>query len=411
MKGASNISELRLSVLNKLVTTFQAPPALLFSNLFPDVTDVSDTIKWESQEGNRGMTPFKAPGGPSPRTAPVGVAQHNAFAAFLGEKEFYDESFLNNLRKEGTESEYLAAQQRLARELKSMTNRCRRRKEFMYAKMFTAGTFTYYEKDGIKAVVDYDIPDANEVSLGTNYLWSTGSSKDIMGDIMDGKIVVSDACGGLIDYFACNSVVLQYMAQDATLQTLLQSSSFGKGNLFKDTNQSLIGVQPAVLGSLLGIKNFIVYDEKYTVSEYLTAALAASGTTVYVGNAADFEAGTATLHDTSAGTSEAVTISAIDPQAGTITVGATTAAFKQGEDKITQTLPYIPNDKILMYASQVDGQAIADFRQAPYGLQRHWGLQTHQWETTDPDGIFIRVEDKGLPVLYQRDAIYILDVA
>jgi hypothetical protein len=37
-------------------------------------------------------------------------------------------------------------------------------------------------------------------------------------------------------------------------------------------------------------------------------------------------------------------------------------------------------------------------------------MQTDRKETWDPDGVFLRVQDKGLPVLYQRDAIYNLTV-
>jgi len=411
MVGASNIPELRLSVLNKLVTKFTLPPNLMFSTMFPSVNAVSDTIKWESQEGNRGMTPFKAPGSPSPRTASVGIAQHEARAAFVGEKEFYDESFLNNIRKEGTESDYLNAAQRLARDLRSMTSRCFRRKEWMFAKMLTAGSFSYYEKDGIKASVSYSIPDANTVTLGANYKWSTGTAIDIVGDVMDGKIVVSDACGAKVDFAMCNSKVLQYMSQDPTILTLLQKQSFGNGNLFGDSASSLIGVRPDILGSFLGISNFVVYDEKFVVSDYLTAALAAAGTTVYVSNAADFETGTATLHDVSEGTNESVTISAIDTQAGTLTISAAVSAYKAGEDKITQTLPYVPDNTFLMFASSVEGQRIAEFQAAPYGNNRVWGMTTDQWENKDPDGVYIRVQDKGLPILYHRDAIYILTVA
>ena len=63
-----------------------------------------------------------------------------------------------------------------------------------------------------------------------------------------------------------------------------------------------------------------------------------------------------------------------------------------------------------MFAPVVDNKAIADYWQAPFGLDRNWGLKPDRWETKDPDGIFIRVEDKGLPVLYQRDGTYILNV-
>ena len=407
-RGASDIPDLRLSRINKLIQKFMTPPSMIFSNLFGTDDADSDTIKWESQTGNRGLTPFKAPGSPSQRTAPIGVAKNEAVAAFWGEKEYHDEEFLNNLRLEGTDSRYLTARKRLAREARSMTNRCMRRLEWMFAKMLITGEVEYKAKGGVKLAVDYDVPTDNVVSLGANYYWDTGVKRNIVGDIMDGKIVVSDANTGLIDYAMANSNSLKIMAMDSSIQTLLSKSHYGQGDLFGKTAGGVIGVRPRVLGELLGITNFLIYDEKFVVEELLTAAIAIGGATVTIGDTADFETGTAVLHDISAGTSESVTISSVNTEAGTLTIGATVAAFRAGEDKITQTLPFMPDNKFLMFASTVEGDKIAEFMRAPYGLNRIWGLYSDTKETWDPDGIFLRVQNKGLPVLYHRDALYVL---
>jgi len=408
-RGASDIADLRLSRINKLVTSFTTPPNMVLTNLFGATNAESDTIKWESQVGNRGMTPFVPPGAPAPTHAPQGVASNTAFAAYFKEKMYCDEEFLNNLRKEGTESQYLAARARLARELQTMRNRCDRRKEWMIAQMLTSGTITYTGKTGVKLSVDYSIPSDHSVSLATADKWESGTSRDIMKDIMDAKIVISDDCNGMIDYAICNSTVLKFMVLDDSFQTLLQKSAYGSGDLFKKSGGKILAANATALGNLLGL-NIIVYDEKYVVKEYLTTALAASGTTVYVGDAADFTTGTAVLTDVSAGTSEEVTVSAVSAEAGTITISASTSAYKAGEDTIHMALPFIPNDKFVMFASTVDGQKIAEWVNAPFGLGRHYGLYADSWDDNDPEGTWIRVQNKGLPVLYQRDAVYILDV-
>jgi hypothetical protein len=72
---------------------------------------------------------------------------------------------------------------------------------------------------------------------------------------------------------------------------------------------------------------------------------------------------------------------------------------------------FIPDDKFCLFATAVDGSPIAEYKTAPYGLGRHYGLFTDRKEEWDPEGVFIRVQDKGIPVLYHRDAVYILDVA
>lgn len=414
-RGLGDIPELRLETLNRFVTMFQTPPNFMLMNLFGgDIPAESSTIKWESQKGGREMTPFVPPGAPAPLASPYGIAKHSAEAAYWKEKMYFDEENLNNLRKEGTESSYLAAKQRLARELAGLVIRAKRRREFMFAKMLIDGELTYSVKGGAKITVDYDIPSDHMVTLAAADKWSDGTSRDILDDIIDAKKKVSDDCGGAVDYAICNSTVLKYVAQDPSVLTLLQKSTFGEGDLFKGARNKIVGVNPKVLGSLLDIKNFIVYDEKYEVRAIITGAVTGGSTTaISVANAADFVAGgTLRFHDVSAGTDEEETIASVSVEAGTVTVStAPTSSFKAGEDFVSMTKSFIPSDKFAMFASAVDGQKIAEYWAAPYGNNRVRGTYADKKEKWDPEGVYVRVQDKGLPVLYQRDAVYVLDVA
>jgi hypothetical protein len=383
-------------------------------NLFPASVSPSSSVKWESQRGGRGMTPFVPPGAPAPVTSPFGVAVHTAEAAYWKEKMYFDEEFLNNLRKEGTTSEYLSAQARLARELAGLVNRSNRRKEWMFANMLFAGSFTYSERTGTKISVDYGLPSAHLVTLGAAYKWSTGTSRDIIGDIISGKKLVADDCGGRVDFALCNSTVLKYLARDPELLTLLSKSAFGTGDLFTGSKNSIVGVNPRVLGALLDIDNLVVYDEQYEVRAYLTAVVTgALTTTISVDNPADFVAGqTLRFNDVSAGTFEDETIASVAVESGTVTVStAPTASFKAGEDYVTQTSYFVPDTKFAMFASKVDNQKIAEYKKAPYGLNRNFGITTDRHDEWDPEGVYIRVQDKGIPILYQRDAMYVLTVA
>jgi hypothetical protein len=235
-----------------------------------------------------------------------------------------------------------------------------------------------------------------------------------MGDIIDGKQVISDTCGASVDHAFCNSTVLRYLAADPTIQTILQKSTFGNGDLFNSVNNKIVGVNTKVLGSLLDIPNLVVYDEKYEVRAMLTSVVTGSSTTaIVVDNIADFAVGdTLTFVDVSTGTTENETVSAVTVETSTITVAtAPTASFKAGEDYVFTRKYFIPSTKFTMLASKVEGQTIAEFKQAPFGLNRHYGLFTDRKEQWDPDGVDIRVQDKGLPVLYHRDASYILTVS
>ena len=413
-RGLADIVDLRLEVLQNFVTTFMSPPELLLTGLFSASNSPSSTVKWESREGSRGMTPFVPPGAPAPQTAPLGVAAHSAEAAFWKEKMYFDEEFLNNLRKEGTESQYLDARARLARELASLVNRSGRRKEFMFSKMMFTGSFTYAQSAGPSISVDYDLRTDHLVTLGAAYKWSNGTSRDIISDIIDGKKKIRDDCGGAVDYAICNSTVLKYLALDPTIQTLLQKSAFGQGDLFSGNVNKIVGANPKIIGALLDIQNLVVYDEMYEARGYLTSAVTADTTTsISVEDSSDFVAGeTLRFHDVSANTYEDETIASVDSQANTVTVStAPSTGYKAGEDYVSMRKYFIPETAFAMFASSVDGQAIAEYKRAPFSLDRHYGTKVDRHEDWDPEGIWIRVQDKGLPILYQRDAMYVLTVA
>ena len=403
-KGKSDIPDLRLERLQGLISSFQTPPNLRLMTLFSSSNADSDTIKWESQTGNRGMTPFAAPGAPADTTAPGGIAEHSAMAAYWKEKMYFDEVFLNNLRAPGTVATYETAKTRLARETFKLRNRADRRKEWMFAKMLTAGGFTYLGANGVKIAVDYGVPTAQIVTLGEARKWDTGSQRNVLEDIMDAKLTLQNSVGAQINYALFTSEILKLLILDSNIQTLLSKSNYGTGDLFARPMQ--------VLGNLLDIENFILYDEQYVITAWLTAAVTASSTTtVYVDDATDLiVGGTARFHDVSAGTYEDATITAVDVDAGTFTIAVTEASFKAGEDKVTMTTKFLPTDSFSMFASTVEGQNIAEYISAPFGLTRNWGLYVDTKDEWDPDGMWVRVQNKGLPVLYQKDALYVLTV-
>ena len=404
--GINDIPALRLTVLNKLVTKYMMPPNLILSQFFKDVNYESDNIEWESQIGSRGLTPFAAEDAESPAAAIPGVGQNSAQAAFWKERTFFGSSFLNNIREVGTDRRYQSAERTLGNQVRNLSNRSYRREEWMRAQMLCNDGFTYKDKNGVYITLDYGIPDDNKVTLATDYKWDEGTKRNIVKDISDGKLVVSNANAGVLSHAIFTSEVLQYMMFDDTIQTLLQKSSFGNGDMFANPTN--------VIGNLLGIGNMHLYDEAYQIRAYLTTALAAStDPTVYVDSTVDFEVGgTLTVLDVSAKTIETLTISAVNTNSGTLsTTGTLASAYKATEDYVYMTKKFIPTNKFIMWADNVDGEPIAEFMKAPHELERRWGQQIDRWEKRDPDGIFVRVEDKGLPVLYHEDAVYQLTVA
>jgi len=404
--GINDISALRLTVLNKLVTKYLTPPNLILSKMFKALNYESDNIEWESQIGSRGLTPFAAEDAESPDAAVPGIGENSAHAAFWKERTFFGSSFLNNIREPGTDRKYQKAARTLGNQVRNLSNRSYRRKEWMLAQMLCNDGFTYKDKNGVYISLDYGIPDDNKVTLAADYKWDDGTKRNIAENIFDAKLLVSNANAGVLSDAIFTTEILKLMIFDDTIQTLLSKSNYGQGDLFANPT--------SVIGSLIGIANMHLYDEAYQIRAWLTSALAsgAGPHTVSVDTTVDFEVGgTLTVLDTSAKTTETLTITAVNTNAGTLTAtGTLSSSYKATDDYVYMTKKFIPTDKFTMWANSVDGEPIAEFMNAPHELARKWGQQIDRWERKDPDGIFVRVEDKGLPVLYHEDAVCQLTV-
>ncbi|MHA1146382.1 MAG: hypothetical protein ACTSRW_16720, partial [Candidatus Helarchaeota archaeon] len=242
-------------------------------------------------------------------------------------------------------------------------------------------------------------------TLGTDYKWGTGTSRSPMSDIMTGKTVLRDDAGVGLEKSVLNSTLLKVLLLDSDIQSLLKSSAFGDGNLFSNPSQ--------VLGTLLGCGDIMVYDEFYEIPANLIANVTGgSSTVIYVDDASDFEVGgTLRFHDCSSAARssyEDETISEVDAQAGTVTVAtAPTASFTANEDVVTMKKKYIADNKFFMFSTTgADGQKAAEFMEAPYGIDRRWGKFVDRKVEWDPEGLWMRIQDKGLPVMYNPDTTY-----
>jgi hypothetical protein len=409
MKGSAGIPALELVTLNKLISKFDRAPSMFFSNLFPTQQYDSDTIKWELEYGSAGMTPFVAPGSIAPVVGMDGIGEASAKAAYWKEKMYFDEEFLNNLREPGTWATYQTAERKLSRGSRKLRYRVDRRREWMNCRMLVDGTLSYIQKGGTKISISYGIPATHIVTLTGNDCWNVAhADSDPVGDIYDGKAVVSEDSLSQVNHAICNSALLRVLVTKKAIQDLLTKSAFGNGDLFQDPSR--------VIGTLLGVGPLTIYDEMFEITGWLTANVAAGGGAsyaCYVDDASDFEVGgTARFIDMSeVNVWEDEVIEAVDVVAGTITVAAGPAlAFKANEDKIIMRKKFIPDNVFFMFADRAEGELIAEFMEAPHGLGRNWGQFADTKDQWDPEGVYLRVADKGLPVLYHPDTSYKLIV-
>ena len=410
MKGNA-IPSLRLEVLNRLIDEMLPGPELIFTNMFPSTSYPSDTIEWEVWEDSAGMTPFVAPGSPAPSVGIDTTRSGRATAAYWKEKTFFDEVFLNNMRMPGSHQELLTKERQVARQLARLNYRAQRRKEYMFAKMLTDGTMTYQINGGAKFTVNWGIPTANQETLVANRYWGTGSTRNPVEDLFDIKLALKKE-GVVPSMTYMNSTTLKLLLFDTSIQTLLAKSNYGEGDLF---------ARPApVLADLLGLGRLAVIDTLYEAVGWLTADVTASSTTtVYVEDASDFEAGgtlrfiNMTKTPDQAGYYEDETISSVDKAANTITISAApSVGFKAGRDKVIMKKSVVADYKVVMLdPSNYGGAPIAEFLEAPFGLARRWGRYVDTHDEWDPEGMYLRIQDKGMPVLYRPSAIFQLTVA
>jgi len=399
MKGIQGIPALQLVTLNKLISQLDKVPTNFFSNMFASVQYPSDTIRWELEYTSGGMTPFVAPGSVAPTVGLDGVSNAEARAAYWKEKMYFDEEFLNNLRQPGTTSTYATAERKLAKGVKKLQYRCERRREWMVSQMITQGTISYQTNGGAKFTVSYGIPTSHTETLSATRKWTDGATRNPVEDIFDAKTVLSTDAGVVPEYAILNSELLKVLILDDKIQALLSKSAFGNGDLFSNPSH--------VLATLLGVGKLTVYDELYEIQAQLLTT--PSSTTIYLDDVSDFVVGETLrfINTMLYGVWEDEVINAVDVNAGTVTLDAQpTTIFVGGRDKVQMRKKFIADNEFHLIASKSGGEPIAEFMEAPYGIDRRHGFYADTELEWDPEGIWLRVQDKGLPVLYHPDTTF-----
>ena len=403
-KGIDGIPILHLETMNKMVSKMPKAPDTFFTKMFGTDKWDSDTVKWDIEYGSAGMTPFVAPGAPAPSVGVDGYGEGSAKVAFFKEKMFFDEELLNNLRQPGTNSK-MRAEKQIARGIQKLSLRVDRRREWMCCQMAVKGELVYTQKGGTKVKVNYGVPEENKITLADNRKWGTGADRNPIEDIYDAKQLYSDNTGKSPEYTLCNSSILKLLMFDSKLQEMLKKSAFGDGDLFKN---------PAtVVGSLIGVGPLHIYDEFYEVPGWLLQNVGTSDTEIFVEDATDFAVG-GTLYFWKMDeplVKEKRTITAVDVVAGKLTIdSAPTRTYKARFDKVWMRRKYVEDDVFHMGSWTKDGASIAEIAEAPYGLKGKYGKFIDRKEEWDPDGLFVRVQDKAFPLLYHPDMVMTIKV-
>lgn len=402
------LSEEHLTKVRGVVERARPSQSFFFSNTyFPTVNWDTDTIEWDLVYNTGGMTPFVAPGAQAPVVGGDGSGKKTASVAFFKEKSFIDEVMLNNLRKPGTVDQKMRYEAQLARRTAKLVYRHDARMEWMAAKCIVEGGFTYRDASGMIVSVDYMIPSMNKVTLAGNYVWGTGSTRVPQQDMFNAKIALSENWGITDVVCVMNTTTMKLLLWDSTIADLLKKSAYGDGDLFRNPTR--------VLGELLGVGPIRIYDDMYTIPAYLTANVTGGvSTTIYLDDVHDFEVGGTARFEplNKENTFEDRSITAVDVAAGTITVASAPASsYKAGRDRVTMRKCYVPDNKVILQAARsAEGELIGEYAHAPYDLNGRYGRSLDQKEDWDPAGVWLRIQNKCLPINRHPEATYILTV-
>jgi len=401
MKGSNGIKSLKLEVLNGVIEKMPMAPNMVFASMFGSANADSDTIKWEIEYSSAGMAPFVAPGAPAPTVGVDGTGQGRATAAYYKEKMFFDEEWLNNMRLPGTHATYQTAERQLSRGMRKLRYRNDRRTEWMFAKMLINNGFTYQTKNRSTFTVNYGIPSTHMYALPNDRNWVDGSNKNIVEDVFDAKNILRvDEAVAPTDVFVTTEL-LKLLVMDQGIQDLLKKSAFGNGDLFSRPAQ--------VIGELLGVGTLQVYDEFFETKVYPTVPIDGGSTTSFTVNTTqDVEVG-AIFRFVDATTDnkwEDKRITDVNYATNTITVdSAPTNDYRPRSDYGIVRNYFLKDNEFFMMSRTSGGEPIAELLKAPFGLNRYWGQFADTKDEWDPEGLWLRVQNKGLPVLYHPGAV------
>lgn len=403
MKGSYEIPQLHHVFLRRLTADVAAAaPKMMFSQMFTPTNIPTDEATWEIELGSTGMAPFTVPGAPAPVVGIDGFTSGHAKVAYWSEKAFLDEGFLNNLRRVGTLEADTAARQ-LGRQLQKLVYRSQRRKEWMCAKAVVDGQFTYTAPGKAGTfTVNYGRPEANSLTLAEDRKWGTGSKRNPVEDVMDAKLFMSSMYG--IDNLRAviNSATLKLMLMDEKISETLKKSNFGNGDLYSDPAR--------VIGTLLGVGMLSVNDDSFECEAFVTGG---SGTSIIVDDASQFEVGGKVQLRAAKARFDSVQrkVTGVNVATNTITIDtAFVEPITPGKDKLVMRKKFIADNKFVLVAPTYNGIG-SEFYQAPFGIPTHFGMFTDTWTETDPDGVYLRVQNKGLPVIYNPQTSYTITVA
>jgi len=269
------------------------------------------------------------------------------------------------------------------------------------------GKISYLGPEGQVVEVDYGLPERQRFELAANEKWNyTGADPDVdpVRDIMELKLMLQNELGEQFTKCYMTTELLHVLIQNDRILQLAEKQAFGDGSLFS---------QPTtVIQTLMGLPPIELYDEQYTVRSFVTSAIAGGATLSFtVEDSSGYEVGDSCwlrrVENDRLAAEDEVIIDTVNHATRTIAVTAEPAhSYRPGYDYLDCTKKFLETDRIHLLAPTIQNNPAFGGINAPYGHPRKYGISSDQWNETDPDGLWVRVQNHCLPVVYLPQAAW-----
>lgn len=390
----------------------------ILSPVIPVRTVDQSKIVVDVKKGFGGMTQAAVAGAESPTVAFGGVSQFEFAPASWREKVILSPNEISKLRKLGTAEEVASAAEIVSETLMKLRTRVENRMEWLRWRALY-GSLSYVAND-IEYSVDYKVPADMRPALTGTDMW-TNSASDPMDDLLEWMEIYRDL-PAIPSGVWFNSKTHRTIMQNTKMRTLRDTLMSGQPNLGNLTPGNL----QAIFNHYAGVQ-YNVYDGGHLENVDITAAVASSGTTIYLRSVDGLAAGdSATIihRDGDIVARERVTVESVNASTKAVTISSPGIVYSSGYPKgstFRVKKHFITDGSFIirgqMPSSTEGGPQWAEIistthEYGPDPMTPASGIfaKVNIHELSDPPKAEVIAGFNGLPVVYHRDVNVIADV-
>lgn len=231
-----DISMFEPRIINGVVEKFLTPPELVGLNLFPTRANPIPLWQFDIVSGTRNMASINTPGSMGKIVTKATKGTIAGGFIYTREKKIFDPTTLHWLRAPG-EVAQSNAEQEVTRELRELSNRFDRLKEWSVWKMFSGSLA--YTRDNTIISIDYLMSASHKPTAGV--LWTSPNS-DPMSDIKAWKRLITHDGQANADVVYANDNTMSVLVEHAKVRSML-SDEQRRNYISENTLRRFVGLE------------------------------------------------------------------------------------------------------------------------------------------------------------------------